>query len=73
MHDPLTGEPYTRDPRNIARKAQDYLRGSGVADTAYFGPEAEFYIFDSVALRDLAAGRLLLHRLDRGRVELRAR
>src|ERR1039458_9632923 len=47
VHDPLTGEPYTRDPRNIARKAQDYLRGSGIADTVYFGPEAEFYIFDS--------------------------
>src|SRR6201992_3464717 len=47
VHDPLTGEPYTRDPRNIARKAQDYLRGSGIADTAFFGPEAEFYIFDS--------------------------
>jgi glutamine synthetase len=47
VHDPLTGEPYSRDPRNIARKAEDYLRGSGVADTAYFGPEAEFYIFDS--------------------------
>jgi glutamine synthetase len=47
VHDPLTGEPYTRDPRNIARKAEEYLRGSGVGDTAYFGPEAEFYIFDS--------------------------
>src|ERR1043166_4264478 len=47
VHDPLTGEPYTRDPRNIARKAQDFLRGTGIADTAYFGPEAEFYIFDS--------------------------
>ena len=47
VHDPLTGEPYTRDPRNIARKAEDYLRGSGIADTAFFGPEAEFYIFDS--------------------------
>ena len=47
VHDPLTGEPYSRDPRNITRKAQDYLRGSGIADTAYFGPEAEFYIFDS--------------------------
>jgi glutamine synthetase len=47
VHDPLTGEPYTRDPRNVARKAQEYLRGSGIADTVYFGPEAEFYIFDS--------------------------
>ena len=47
VQDPLTGEPYSRDPRNVARKAEDYLRGSGVADTVYFGPEAEFYIFDS--------------------------
>ena len=47
VHDPLTGEPYTRDPRNIARKAQDFLRGTGIADMVYFGPEAEFYIFDS--------------------------
>jgi glutamine synthetase len=48
IHDPLTGEAYSRDPRNIARKAEDYLRGTGVADTSYFGPEAEFYIFDDV-------------------------
>jgi glutamine synthetase len=48
VHDPLTGEPYSRDPRNVARKAQDYLKGTGIADTAFFGPEAEFYIFDSV-------------------------
>jgi glutamine synthetase len=47
VHDPLTGEPYTRDPRNVARKAQEYLRGTGIADTVYFGPEAEFYIFGS--------------------------
>jgi glutamine synthetase len=47
VHDPLTGEPYSRDPRNIARKAEEYLRGTGIADTAFFGPEAEFYIFDS--------------------------
>jgi glutamine synthetase len=48
IHDPLTGEAYSRDPRNIARKAEAYLKGSGLADTAYFGAEAEFYIFDDV-------------------------
>jgi glutamine synthetase len=47
VHDPLTGEPYSRDPRNVTRKAEEYLRGTGIADTAFFGPEAEFYIFDS--------------------------
>ncbi|HEX6937562.1 MAG TPA: glutamine synthetase beta-grasp domain-containing protein, partial [Actinomycetes bacterium] len=46
--DPFTDEPYSRDPRNIAAKAEAYLRGSGIADTAYFGPEAEFYVFDDV-------------------------
>jgi len=46
--DPITGEDYTRDPRNIARKAEAYLRRSGVADVAFFGPEAEFFIFDDV-------------------------
>jgi glutamine synthetase len=48
VHDPLTREAYSRDPRNIARKAEQYLAESGVADTAYFGAEAEFYVFDSV-------------------------
>jgi glutamine synthetase len=48
VHDPLTREAYSRDPRNIARKAEQYLAESGIADTAYFGAEAEFYIFDSV-------------------------
>ncbi len=41
-------KPYSRDPRYIAAKAEEYLRSSGIADTAYFGPEAEFYIFDTV-------------------------
>jgi len=48
VHDPLTLEPYSRDPRNVARKAEQYLASSTIADTCYFGPEAEFYIFDSV-------------------------
>ncbi|MBI1349844.1 MAG: type I glutamate--ammonia ligase [Actinomycetales bacterium] len=46
--DPFTGEPYARDPRGVAAKAEAYLKTTGVADTSYFGPEAEFYVFDDV-------------------------
>jgi glutamine synthetase len=46
--DPVTKEPYTRDPRYIAQKAEAYLKSLGVADTAYFGPEAEFFILDDI-------------------------
>ena len=48
IQDPITREDYSRDPRNVARKAVNYLRSSGIADIAYFGPEAEFFIFDDV-------------------------
>src|SRR5207237_7028364 len=46
--EPRTGEPYGRDPRQVAAKAEEYLRSTGIADTVYFGPEAEFYVFDDV-------------------------
>ncbi len=45
---PDTGEPYNRDPRSMARKALAYVQSSGVGDTVYFGPEAEFFVFDDV-------------------------
>ncbi|MDX6643659.1 MAG: glutamine synthetase [Solirubrobacteraceae bacterium] len=47
--DPITREPYSRDPRYVAQKAERHLAASGIADTCYMGPEAEFYIFDHVA------------------------
>ena len=56
VHDPLTKEPYSRDPRNIARKAEEYLKSTGVADTAFFAPEAEFYVFDDVRFETKANG-----------------
>jgi glutamine synthetase len=46
--DPYTNEPYSRDPRQVAAKAEAYLKSTGIADTAFFAPEAELYIFDDV-------------------------
>ena len=48
IKDPITGESYSRDPRHVAQKAHAYMRSTGIADTAYFGPEPEFFIFDDV-------------------------
>lgn len=47
--DPITKEPYSRDPRHIAKKAEAHLKSTGLADSAVFGPEAEFFIFDHIA------------------------
>jgi glutamine synthetase len=46
--DPITREDYARDPRNVAKKAENYMRSTGIADTAYIGPECEFFIFDDI-------------------------
>src|ERR1035438_3946987 len=52
IFDPVAQGSYDRDPRNIAKRAEAYLKASGVGDTAFFGPEAEFFIFDSVAFEN---------------------
>ena len=48
VYDPITKQPYNRDPRYVAKKAEAYLKQTGIGDTAFFGPEAEFFIFDNV-------------------------
>ena len=48
IEDPITREPYARDPRYVARKCISYLKSTGIADTAYIGPEPEFFIFDQI-------------------------
>jgi len=60
--DPITREPYERDPRSLARRAEAYLKSTGIADTAYFGPEAEFFIFDSVQFDQQENG--MFHHID---------
>lgn len=48
IQDPITREDYSRDPRNVARKATSYLKSTGIGDTCFIGPEAEFFVFDDV-------------------------
>ncbi|MEX0785274.1 MAG: type I glutamate--ammonia ligase [Dehalococcoidia bacterium] len=48
IYDPLSRLPYTRDPRYVAKKAAEYLKSTGIADTSYWGPEPEFFVFDDV-------------------------
>ncbi len=51
VHNPVDNTPYSRDPRGVVAKAVDYMRSLGFADTAFFAPEAEFYVFDSVRFK----------------------
>ena len=48
IYDPITRQPYTRDPRHVAKKAEAYLKQTGIADVSFWGPEAEFFLFDDV-------------------------
>ncbi|TVQ27248.1 MAG: type I glutamate--ammonia ligase [Spirochaetaceae bacterium] len=48
ISDPISGEDYSRDPRSVCRKAENYLKSTGLGDTIYFGPEAEFFVFDDI-------------------------
>lgn len=54
VQDPITREDYSRDPRNVARKAMNYLLGTGIADQCFIGPEAEFFVFDDVRYEQTA-------------------
>jgi len=60
--DPLTREPYERCPRSLAARAEAYLKSTGIADIAYFGPEAEFFIFDSVQFEE--SENTMFHHVD---------
>ena len=62
VHDPITDEPYSRDPRGIVKKAVDYMNSTGIADMALFAPEAEFYVFDRI--RFLTGMNQAFHHID---------
>ena len=56
IEDPITRQRYTRDPRYVADKAEQYLKSTGIGDTAFFGPEAEFFLFDSLSYENSPQG-----------------
>ena len=72
IYNPRNGEIYAKDPRQVAKKAEKYLASTGIADTAFFAPEAEFYIFDDVRYEVKQNSSFYSRRLRRGRLELAA-
>ncbi len=69
VFDPITKEGYWLDPRGVGRRAENYLKFTGVADTVYFGPEAEFFVFNDVRFQNERTFSWILDRQPRGGLE----
>ena len=63
IRDPVTRDRYSRDPRYVATKAEEFLKSSGIADTSFWGPELEFFIFDGMSFDQNALQLASLHRV----------
>ena len=71
--EPSTMQPYERDPRSLAKKAEAYLASTGIGDAAFFGPECEFFVFDDVKYKIEMGGASLRHQCRGGGLGVRQR